>query len=159
MAAGRSLTDADRDRVRELHAAGLSRNAIAREIKRSQATVTKLAAELGLSFDRRRTRAATAAKQDDAKARRAALAVKLLGLAEQEADAFTQPATLHSFGGKDHTYNSKTVDRPPARDRRDMAATIGLLLDNHARLLDMDADPQGLTAVDAWLAAITGTDA
>jgi hypothetical protein len=159
MAAGRSLTDADRDRVRELHAAGLSRNAIAREIKRSQATVTKLAAELGLSFDRRRTRAATAAKQDDAKARRAALAVKLLGLAEQEADAFTQPATLHSFGGKDHTYNSKTVDRPPARDRRDMAATIGLLLDKHARLLDMDADPQGLTAVDAWLAAITGTDA
>lgn len=158
MAAGRPITDDDRRRVAELHAQGLSRNEIARQIGRSQATVSKLATELGLTFDRARTREATRAKVTDAKARRAALALKLLALAEQEAEAFNQPCVLHSFGGKDHTYNSKTVDRPPARERRDMAATINILVDKHARLIDMDADLQGLSAVDAWLRDITGTD-
>lgn len=96
MAAGRPLTDHDRQRVAELHAQGMSRNDIARQIKRSPSTVTKLARELGLAFDRAATRAATAAKVADAKARRADLALKLLDLAHEEADAFRQPCTQAS---------------------------------------------------------------
>ncbi|MGH2820776.1 MAG: helix-turn-helix domain-containing protein [Actinomycetota bacterium] len=154
---GRPVTDQERERVRALHAEGLSCARIAREIGRAKSTVSGVARDLGLSFDRSKTREATAAQVDDAKARRARLALKLLGLAEQEADEFNQPCTLHSFGGKDHTYNSKTVPRPPARERRDMAATINILVDRHARLTEMDADQQGLAAVDAWLRGITGT--
>jgi len=140
MAARRPITDDDRRRVAALHAEGLSRNEIARRIGRSMATVSKIAAELGLSFDRTRTREATRAKVADARERRATLALKLLQLVEQEADAFNQPCTLHSFGGRDHTYRSRTVDRPPPRERRDMAATISLLVDKHVRLVELDAD-------------------
>lgn len=155
--AGRPLTDHDYEQVKALHAEGCNRNEIARRISRAQSTVSKIARELGLPFDRARTAEATKAKITDAKERRAALSLKLLALAEQEADAFTESCTLHSFGGKDHTYNSKTVDKPPPRERRDMAATINILVDKHARLAEMDADQQGLAAVDAWLRGITGT--
>ncbi|WUY03430.1 helix-turn-helix domain-containing protein [Streptomyces anulatus] len=51
---GRPITDTDRRAVRRHHAAGLSRNDIARKIKRSASTVPKPAAEMGLSFNRGR---------------------------------------------------------------------------------------------------------
>lgn len=140
VASGRPLNERDYEQVKALHAQGMNRNSIAREIKRAQSTVSKIARELGLTFDRTRTAEATKAKVIDAKARRAELALKLLDLAHDEADAFRQPCTLHSFGGKDHTYNSKTVDKPPPRERRDMAATLNILVDRHLRLVEADAD-------------------
>ncbi|CCK30383.1 hypothetical protein BN159_6004 [Streptomyces davaonensis JCM 4913] len=44
------VTEEDYQRVRELHALGMGRNAIAREINRAQRTVSVIAAELGLTF-------------------------------------------------------------------------------------------------------------
>lgn len=155
MAAGRPVDDTDRNRVRELHAQGLSCARIAREIGRAKSTVSGIAKDLGLTFDRTKTRQATAAQVDDAKARRARLNLKLLALAEQEADEFNEPCTLHSFGGKDHTYNSKTVDRPPPRERRDMAATINILVDRHARLVELDRD-DGNSEVASLLGTLLG---
>ncbi|MGW1678517.1 helix-turn-helix domain-containing protein [Saccharopolyspora sp. NPDC002376] len=52
------ITDADRERVRELHTQGKTRNHIASEIGRSPSTVSKIARELGLSFDRSHPRSA-----------------------------------------------------------------------------------------------------
>ncbi|WP_221761289.1 helix-turn-helix domain-containing protein [Kibdelosporangium aridum] len=64
------ITDADHDRVRELHAEGKTRNDIARAIGRSPSTVTGIARKLGLTFDRSATAAATHARQIDNRARR-----------------------------------------------------------------------------------------
>jgi len=58
----RPVTGDDRHRVAELHAQGLSRNAIAVEIGRSGRTVSRICAEQDppLTFERTRTAAATA---------------------------------------------------------------------------------------------------
>lgn len=156
MAAGRPITDAERTRLAELHAQGLSRNEIARDLGRAQSTVSKLAAEAGLSFDRARTRAATEAKMLDAKARRAQLAVDLLADAERMRLQLWAPTTIYNFGGKENTYNERPVDQPPFRDQRDIVHAVGLLVDKHVRLTEVDADLQGLPAVDAWLRNIVG---
>lgn len=50
------VTKADYDRVAELHAQGISGNAIATETGRSGRTISRIAAELVLSADRARTR-------------------------------------------------------------------------------------------------------
>lgn len=122
MAAGRPLTDADRRRVAKLHAKGLNRNAIAREIGRAQSTVSKIARELGLSFDRSRTTAATQARQVDAKHRRAELA----DLALDDA----------------HEMRRRALALPPddGRNARDFAQAYGVFIDRHIRLAEMDAD-------------------
>ncbi|MBA9003748.1 helix-turn-helix domain-containing protein [Thermomonospora cellulosilytica] len=150
MAAGRPITDHDRRRVAELHAAGKTRNEIAREINRAQSTVSKIAAELGLTFDRRRTAEATRAKQADAKARRAQLALNLLADAERMRAQLWEPATIYNFGGKDNDYNERQVDKPPPRDQRDIAHTTGILIDKHIRLIEVDAD-QGIDDGKAML--------
>src|SRR5690606_40817928 len=59
----RPVTDAERARVRELHAQNKGRNEIAEAIGRSAGTITNLAREMGLSFDRSATAAATEAKK------------------------------------------------------------------------------------------------
>ncbi|TDD77725.1 helix-turn-helix domain-containing protein [Actinomadura rubrisoli] len=136
MAAGRPITPRERRRVAELHAQGKSRNAIAKAIGRAQSTVTKIAADLDLSFDRSRTEAATEARQTDAKARR----VQLADLALDDA----------------HAMRRRALDSDTGRDARDYAAAYGVFIDRHLRLSEVDADQQGLAAVDAWLRGITG---
>ncbi|TYK47166.1 helix-turn-helix domain-containing protein [Actinomadura decatromicini] len=137
MAARRPIDDTDRRRVAELHAQGLNRNQIAREIGRAQSTVSKIAAELGLTFDRARTAEATRAKVADAKERRADLA----NLALDDA----------------HAMRARALASDTGRDARDYAAAYGVFIDRHLRLIEADADHQGLAAVDAWLRDITGT--
>lgn len=157
----RPITDADRERVRELHGQGLSRNRIAREIGRSLSTVTKLARELGLSFDRGNdpnVQRAQEARKSDARSRRAALALALLEDAERMRQQLFAPCTVHNFGGKDNTFNQAMLDEPPARDKRDLMHAIGLALDRAVRLDAYDKVDDSASGVDAWLAAMTGTD-
>lgn len=70
---GRPVTDETRADVRSLHAEGLGRNEIARRLTRSPRTISVLAEELGLNFDRTATAVATQARVIDARARRVAL--------------------------------------------------------------------------------------
>lgn len=136
----RRVTSADRGAVRRLHAAGKGRNEIAREIGRSVATVTKLATELGLTFDRAATADATAARQADARARRTALALALLDDAEQLRAQLFAPCTVHAFGGRDNTYNEAHLDRPPHRDQRDIVHAVHTAVAASLRLDERDAD-------------------
>lgn len=69
----RPITNEDSAAVRELHSQGHGRNEIARRINRSPRTVSELAAEMNLSFDRTMTAVATEARVIDARARRVAL--------------------------------------------------------------------------------------
>ncbi|MCX4581987.1 hypothetical protein [Streptomyces sp. NBC_01481] len=56
----RPVTEEGYDAVAELHAQGLGRNEIARQINRAQRTVSLIAQELGLEFDVTMTEVATA---------------------------------------------------------------------------------------------------
>lgn len=156
MASNNPLTDRELDRIRALHGEGKTRNDIARELKRSASTITKACTNMGLSFDRTATKAATEAKVADAKARRAEIMNGLLDDVQRLRAQLFAPAIVFSFGGKENSYNERPVDEPPARDKRDLMGSISLALNASLRLDDHDGDKEGLAAVDAWLKAMLG---
>lgn len=134
------LTDNDRDLVRQLHEAGLARNDIAREIGRSPSTVSKLAKELGLSFDRSKTQVATAAKVADAKARRARLQLDLLADAERLRQQLWQEHEYIDHGGKEFIEARWTQPEPTSADKLKLMQAAKLALDGSLRLDQHDGD-------------------
>lgn len=137
------ITDADRQRVRELHSQGLGRNDIAKAIGRSASTVTKLAGELGLSFSRAATQAATDAKVADARARRADLALDLLADAERLRRELWEPCKAFNFGGRDNTYNEVQLDQPTFADKLKIMQAAATAVDKALRLDDHDSGDTG----------------
>ncbi|MEU6441360.1 helix-turn-helix domain-containing protein [Streptomyces sp. NPDC047046] len=133
---GRPLTEKDRAAVRRLHAQGKGRNEIAKALHRSPSTVSKLAAELGLTFDRApEVAAATAVRKADLAARRAQFAERLQDIAEREADKMSAPTLYWEWGGKDHEYDERTQPEPTAADRRAIMSTIATAVDRSIKLV------------------------
>lgn len=128
------VTDAERERVRQLHAQGLGRNEIAAELGRSAGTITNIAKALGLSFDRTATAAATEARQADLAALRTQLAYNLTNDAIRLRQQLWQPAIVYNFGGKDNTYAQRQLPEPPARDKRDLMLTAATAIDRSLKL-------------------------
>jgi transposase len=133
----RPITDADRRRVRELHAAGKSRNEIARELKRSPSTVSKIAAafEPPLSFDRaEQVEAATRVRTADLAARRAALALDLQDDAEKLRAQLWQRCTIGEFAGREGEWHTADLDRPRFADQRQIIASVQTAVGTSLRL-------------------------
>ncbi|MGW1151982.1 helix-turn-helix domain-containing protein [Streptomyces rubiginosohelvolus] len=156
---GRPITDTDRRAVRRHHAAGLSRNAIAKKIGRSASTVSKIASEFEppLSFDRAAEVAtATAVRKADLDQRRTEMAHRLHDVAERELGKMTEPHVYWDWGGKDHDYDERTQPEPTPADRRTMMATAGAALDRSLKLLPPKTDPgeQGRSVVGELMAGL-----
>lgn len=149
----RPVTDHDRQRVRELHAEGLSRNAIARELGRSGKTISYIAAEMGLDFERTRTAAATEAKKTDARAKRAALALDLLDDAARLRAQLWKPADYVDHGGKEFERRDWTTPEPTYADKLKIMQAVGIAADKSVRLDEYDADP-GIDAAKSMLGAL-----
>lgn len=149
----RPVTDEDRRLVAELAAKGLSRNAIADQLGRSGKTISEIAAKLGITFDRERTRAATEAKKDDARAKRAALALRLLDDAERLRQQLWQPAHYVSHGGKEYERVDWTMPEPTFADKAKIMQSVGIAVDKAVRLDEYDAD-SGIDAAKSMLGAI-----
>lgn len=150
--------DGDREQVRALHAEGLSRNEIARRIGRSGRTVSRLAAELGLSFERSgATVAATEARKVDAAERRSRLQVDALAAAERLLGQMFAPSKVYSFGGRENDYNEQEHPEPPFRDKQAIAVALQALAQTALKLAEYDraTDASG-TDIDRWLNAMTG---
>lgn len=113
-----SINDRDWAAVRRLHAEGMGRNAIARELGRGAATISKIARTEGLTFaGGARVAAATEARRADAAARR-----------EQLADE-----ALHGALGQ----VGKITAAESARDARDYATAARALTEVHARVAEL----------------------
>jgi len=132
------ITDEDRAQIISLHAEGLSRNKIAKIAKRSQATVSKVCAEAGLSFDRHLVAEAVAAKVADAAHRRAKLQDETLAGAQRLMEQMFTPARVYNFGGAENDYNERTHEEPPFRDKRDIATAVKALADTALKLAEYD---------------------
>jgi phosphoglycolate phosphatase-like HAD superfamily hydrolase len=76
------VSEEERETLRRLHAEGKGRNEIARQLGRSAGTVTNIASELGLSFDRSATKKASEARAAYAEERR----LELIGKGFDKAD-------------------------------------------------------------------------
>ncbi|MEF3114497.1 helix-turn-helix domain-containing protein [Streptomyces chrestomyceticus] len=134
------ITDEDRAEVRRLHAAGRSRNQIARGIGRSSSTVSKIAREEGLRFEGgARVAPATEARQLDLAEQRRQLVARLYARAganldRVEATEYVRVELLPT--GRPVRLVS---DEPPAQDERHHSQAISAYLTSAARLAEIDA--------------------
>jgi predicted transcriptional regulator len=151
MARGRPVDPDTRARAIELIGEGMPRNAIARELRIAPSSVSGIAKDAGLTFERATaTASATAARQHDLKVRRLELIDELMSKAADHLVAIDQPFLAFSFGGKENTYAEHELDRPPTGDILNLhrAASIAL---KDARELIRDDDDEGVAEAESML--------
>lgn len=154
MAKARPITEEDRRKVRDLHAAGESRNHIAEAIGRSGATVSKIADELGLSFDRSAVKAATEAKVADARARRAALMLDLLDDAARLRRQLWVETTYIDHGGKEFYEARWTQPEPSAADKLKLMQATATAANASMKLEEHDTGSGGVEGAKSMLGAL-----
>ncbi|MFG3136119.1 hypothetical protein ACGFZA_07835 [Streptomyces sp. NPDC048211] len=139
--------------LRALHADGLGRNAIAREMDIAPAAVSRTAARLGLTFDRSKIQAATAARLADLAERRSLLAEDLITDAEKLRAQIWQPHLYWDWGGKDHDYDDKLADEPTPGDKRALMGAAGMAIDRSLKLAPAE-ESSGLDAAKSMLGSL-----
>ena len=151
MPQGRPVEADVRARAIQLIREGMPRNAIARELQIAPSSVSAIARDEGLTFDRaNQTASATAARAHDLKVRRLELIDELMSKAADHLVAIDQPFLAFSFGGKENTYAEHKLDRPPTGDLLNLhrAASIAL---KDARELIHDDDDEGVAEAESML--------
>lgn len=146
------VTDAERDRVAELHAQTWSRAQIARELGRSPNTIGRIATALGLTWDRARTETATRARQVDLAGRRAELAGLLLDDAFRIRGRFFTAYVEKRAVGSAEGVEVVTIrhSEPPAAELRNLVTSVAVVVDKHLALVKHDAD-QGAAGARSML--------
>lgn len=138
MTRGVSVNPETRQRIAELCAQGMTRNAIAREVQLAGGTVSRIAAEIGHTFDRTETRAAVEARQVDLAAERVKLAEAAALQAWQALDDMNAPTLLvHFEAGTDNRaggFREHLLDRPQITDQRNLATVFGIMVSKVAEL-------------------------
>jgi hypothetical protein len=130
------VTDEDRQAIRDLHARGLGRNEIARQLKRGGRTISVEAAAMGLTFDRAEmTEVATRNRAADLAERRTILAEALTDDALRLSAQMWEPAVVYAFGGKEGDYKQKAVDQPPADAKRALMLAAGQAIQRSLQLV------------------------
>lgn len=137
----RPVTDETRQDVKRLHAAGLGRNEIARELRISGSSVTGICQKMDppLSFDRAESALATRARTIDMAETRSRISKMLLVRAEQQLEAMDAPYLLGSFGGKDNIWNETLLDTPPIEVQRNQMTIAAIAVQRHADLVKIDS--------------------
>lgn len=133
------VTDEHRALIRELHAQGLGRNAIAEATGLAAGTVTRIAGQLGLSFARSATAAATAARQVDLRDRRQQIVEQLYDRAQANINRLNGPEYRHRVQTATESF-VVSDEAPPSPDERNHAQSINSYLTAAARLEAVDAD-------------------
>jgi hypothetical protein len=133
-------TAAQRKSVAELHAKGLGRNTIARELGISAGQVTNIARDLGLSFDRTATAVATEARKADCADRRSRLEEQLLDDAERLRAQVWAPHEYIDHGGKEFVEVRWLQDEPTPADKLKLIQAARQALDGSLRITQLDAE-------------------
>lgn len=135
--------------------AGNRRNEIARKHGVSAGSVTSIAKQAGLSFDRSATEKATRARAADCRALRTQLQADLLADAQRfRARAWSPYQVAMSTAEGIETI---TLSLPPLQDARAAYTAIGIAVDKDLAIERAHADDgSGLAAVDAWLRGMLG---
>ena len=150
MPRGRPVDPEQRARATEMMREGKGRNEIHRETGISAATITKIAAEEGHSFDASETEAAVNVRRTSRAARRSDIIDRLYDRTEAildrlEADEFS---TLAS--GEYGLSITLTLGYVPTVDEKNLAASINTYLDRAAKLELVD-DGDGVAEADSML--------
>lgn len=149
MAAPRTWTTDDDATLATLHGQGMSLHAIAKEMGRGKATISRKAAEQDppLTWDRAQVANATQAKVADAKARRAQLKADLLDDAARLRKQLWQQTTYVDHGGKDFDEVEWTLDEPIFADKLRIMQAVSTAVGSYDRLEKLDGDQGTIEAV------------
>ncbi|MFE0651351.1 hypothetical protein ACFVZH_22460 [Streptomyces sp. NPDC059534] len=139
----RPVTEEDEQQVRDLHAQGLGRNAIARQLVRSGRTISIIADRLGLEFTTEGTEKATRHRMAQLAEKRAILAEALTDDALRLTEQMWEPAVVFNIGGKDNEYTEEPVPEPPPADKRALMAAATAAAAQSLRLVP-PRDDQGV---------------
>lgn len=149
------LSDPERAAIAEAIKAGKPRNEIAREFGRSGYTITMVAREFNLTFNRLETQTATDAAVAEAAARRARLASQLLDDIDWLRDRLRRPHKVIGFSAGEAL--AVQLDEAPAGDVRNYFVSLGVALDKHLALDRHDRTDDGMSAVDVFLREVMVT--
>ncbi len=132
----------------DIKAGEKSRGQIAREQGVSPQTVTNLARDASIlePFSRLKTKNAIEAARVDGRARRAALAQRLLDKADSCLDLMDRPYAVFAFAGRDGDYREHERDRPPPAELRNLMVSAATALDKHMALDRHDSSDPGEVA-------------
>ncbi|MET8185715.1 hypothetical protein ABZV15_07945 [Streptomyces sp. NPDC005246] len=117
----RTFSAEDEETLRQLHADGVSRNEISRQMGWGLGTISNHAQRLGLSFDRSATRAAVEARQVDLREQRQRAQQVLMDHFFHQMERARSRYLLTTF---DHvgTFVAESVPEPPARETKDLTS-------------------------------------
>jgi hypothetical protein len=133
------LTDDERATILRLHGEGKPRNHIAREVGRSAGTVSNVVHGAGLTFDRPPgVVAATQAKLEDNREKRARLESLLLDDALALREQLYRPHRVFSFGGRDNTYEEHEHPEPDVAAKATILRGVGIAVDKAVKLAEVD---------------------
>lgn len=139
----RVTSDDDRAKILALHGDGKSRNDIARETGISNDVVSRTVRAAGRTFDRAgQVAAATRAKQDDNRAKRAQLETDLLDDAQRLRKSMWEECLVYNFGGKDNTYEEHHHDEPDHASKLKIMQAVGVAIEKALKIAEHDAGGQ-----------------
>lgn len=133
-----TLTDAEKAKIAQLHAAGTGRNEIARQLNRSPSLISKVVKDIGGEFDASASVEATALRQAKMKERRLDLAEKLLEDAENLRLRLQGPHTYYERAGENLI--PVTLPHVPLRDVAAGYSALSIALKGHNDLMSGSAE-------------------
>ena len=140
MAGKPPLSDETRARILQLHAEGMGRNAICRELGVSQGAVSALTRQAGVKFDRAAPAEAVEARRIDMADRRTRLEHKLLVEAERLVAELRKPTEYRqAVGGQDPQVMRWTMPQPVPADKLKLMQAASVALDRSLKLADVNA--------------------
>ncbi|CAN7518253.1 hypothetical protein LJR042_003540 [Microbacterium maritypicum] len=131
-----AISEDQKAQVLALHAAGHARNEIARRVGISAGSVTNICRAADRAFDRSETKQATEARRVDLAAGRVRLAEKMLAASEDMLDRIDDEYVVYNFGGKDNTFEQRTLESAPVEVRRNVITTAGITFDKLTRIVE-----------------------
>jgi hypothetical protein len=149
------LSPDDREKVIVLIKRGIPRNEIARQSGRDGSTITRIAQQAGLAFDRARATApARAAAASDLALRRLALAHKMADHLDKLIDELHKPLSIRRINTRNGVLEVTKLPEPDPAGKRDLAFAIGVLSDKIGHVLTTNAPQEGRAAIIALYESI-----
>lgn len=152
------VTPDERAHIVDLLHTGKSARTIATQTGRSVDTISRIAAAEGHRFGQTNVARAHEARRAYGAEARAETAKRFHERANELLELMDGEYLVFNFGGRDNTYEEHTLPTPPVEAKRQLiqaaaqAMKVVLEVDKHD-----NAGERGVAAVDAWLAAMTGS--
>lgn len=152
----KALSQDERSRIAdEIRKGEKSANQIAKQFGRAVSTISRIASDEGLAFDRSKTKAITEAKAADNARRLESLKGRLLEEADVALDELHSEAVVTNW--HQGQFHVAIIGEPTFTDKRNIMWRAGGAITNYLNIETHQGGGEDLSEVDSWLDAIAGT--